>query len=51
MNPIKRQRKAPPLEGVDLKKLHTVDATKRAQFEGAILLAAAQLGIDIKKDG
>lgn len=45
------EMKALPLEGVDLNKLSTLDATKRAQLEGAILYAAAQLGIDIKKDG
>lgn len=39
-----------PLRSVNQDKLRSLSSTHLAQIEGAILLTAAQLGVDIKKD-
>lgn len=39
-----------PYPGIDEDKLRGLDTGQAARLEGAILLAAAQLGLDVKKD-
>lgn len=41
----------PAFEVVDLQKITALDKKKLAQIEAAILLTAAQLDLDVKKDG
>ena len=40
-----------PFDMVDERKVRDLDAKPRAQLEAAILIAAAQVGLDVKKEG
>ena len=42
---------SPAFESIDMTKLARLDANQVSKLEGAILLAAAQLGLDVRKDG
>ncbi|AWB35534.1 hypothetical protein DBV39_19295 [Orrella marina] len=46
--PAKRTTTEWPFQSVNQEKVRALSSTQLAQIEGAILLAAAQMGVDLK---